>query len=174
MNFFLVLPEASKIPNSWMVTSLQALSHYSAIAPSTLTMYHSQMAAVLHSGWYSSVSWIHLSDRDLYKKQLFTIPYPWKTNPIQTVYRVCNRNNKNGAFTSQSPGAYKPQGFFLLPTSQEGNFISFSPVALCPIKRQKIHFQGINTIITARRSQVDTHTADTECRTFLGVLTAEP
>jgi len=48
--FFLVLPEASKIPNSWMVASLQPLSHYSAIALSTHTTYHSQMAAMLHAG----------------------------------------------------------------------------------------------------------------------------
>lgn len=33
---------------------------------------------------------------------------------------------------------------------------------LHPIKRQKIHCQGINTIISAKISQVDTRIADTE------------
>lgn len=96
------------------------------------------------------------------KKRLFNISYPWKTKLIQTIYKVCNKNIKNGAFMSQSSRAYKPQGLLLLPASQEGNYISFSPVTLHPIKRQKIHCQGINTTISAKISQVDTRIADTE------------
>lgn len=68
-------------------------------------------------GWHSFVPWINLSDRDLLwkKKRLFNISYPWKTKLIQTIYKVCNKNNKNGAFMSQSSRAYKPQGLLLLP-----------------------------------------------------------
>lgn len=155
--FLYCLKQARFLTHEW--SHLCNLSHYSAIALYTHNVPFPNGCHVTLRGWYSSVSWINLSDRDLYEKQLFTIPYPWKTNPVQTVYRVCNKKNKNGTFMSQSPRAYKPQGFLLLPTSQEGNFISFSPVALRPIRKQKIHFQSINTITSARRSQVDTHIA---------------
>lgn len=68
-----------------MVTSLQALSHYSAIALSTLTMYHSQMAAMLHSG----------ADTALYHEYIYLIGIytknsclPSRTHEKQIPYKL--------------------------------------------------------------------------------------